>query len=138
MFFRLGAGRSAELKGGKNISMFDRVHMGRVPIQALADHPTHFAMIVHPTAQEFRPGIKDEVTLHFFIYILKLVMIAPYVIACPGNDILARRWNKSSRSGLDIGAYVPMPVKDSHLLSHALAGGQGKKKSKQVKGVYSI
>src|SRR5689334_10222772 len=71
-----------------------------VTIQALADHPAYFSVVIYPVAQEFCPGIENKVSCHLLINILELIMIPPHVVPCPGDHILLRLRNVGSSPSL--------------------------------------
>jgi hypothetical protein len=98
--------------------VLDGIDVGGISVQALADHPTHLAMVVDPGAQEFSPGIQDEVTLYLFIYILEFVMICPDIIPCSRDDILAGFGDIGGRSGFDIGTDIAMAIKNTYGLGN--------------------
>src|ERR1700733_364043 len=100
--------------------MFYGIDMGRIAVEALPDHPAYFSMVIDPGAEKFSAGAKDEVALHFFPDVLELIMIGPDVVPGAGDNILARGGDKSGRSGLNVGAYVPMAFENADGL-----GGSG-------------
>src|ERR1035438_4135101 len=116
MLFRLSACCSAKLQGGEPITVLNSIHMWRIPVKAFAHHPSYFAMIIDPCAQEFRTSIHYKITGHLLPGILKFIMVAPNIIPCPGYDILASLRYESSGTRLHVSTHIPGSREDAQVV----------------------
>src|ERR1700754_3663131 len=111
--------------------MFYGIDMGGIAVEVFPDHPAYFTMIADPGAQEFCPGIKNEIACHLLPYVLEFVMIGPDVVASSGYHILTCFWKKAGGAGFDTGAYVTMTIKNTELLGKNGLRGKSKHEDKQ-------
>ena len=104
---------ASELEGGEVHAVPGAIRVRSVGFQAGADHPADFAMVHGARADEFRPGAKDKIALHFFPDELKFVPASPHVGAGSGQGVFLQGGVVAGRAGefgrADIGVSGEFP-----------------------------
>jgi hypothetical protein len=98
--------------------------MGGLAVQAFTDHPAYFTMLFYPAAQEFGPGVQDEIAFHLLPYELKFVMVAPDIVAGAGDDVLAGGRDKDGRAWHYIVTDIAMLFENTHAALLAACGNR--------------
>src|SRR5438874_1631873 len=102
------------------------IDVGGIAIEALADHPAYFSVVVYPVAQKLCPAVEDKVSGHLLIGILELIMISPHVVPCSRDHILLHLRNVGSRAFLyTSSSYIRMGSKDAYRAARAPLLGKG-------------
>ncbi len=77
------------------------IHIGRVGIEALADHQACLAMRRGAVSRETDLSREGKITAGLFPHVVKCVAIEPHVLAAPGDRIASGARVEGCRAGME-------------------------------------